>query len=432
MSDERDDGKPDEARDASDGRGGGEGGGEGGLAGLRDRLDEVDRQLLEALASRQRLIGEAARVKAAEADFIRDPEREAAMLRRLKAAARDKGLDSFFVSHLFRQILDHSVRFQTDHLVAHPDAGRSDRPLTVVYQGTEGAYSHIAAQHHFQNRQRLQAAAGAGRDAAGGRGGPASPSPIYQGHATFRSALEAVEAGAADYALLPIENTTAGSINEVYDLLSEKRLWLVGEEVLKVEHCLLGLEKIPLTHVRRVASHPQAIAQCSVFLEKLSRRSDCRVESYTDTAMAARRLVEERDLSSAAIASEEAARVYGLQVLARDIANQEGNYTRFVAIATQPVRPDLRVPSKTSLAFVTLHEQGALARCLQVLADHGLNLTKLESRPLYGSAWKYLFYADLEGNTADPKVDHALSDLEPLTRQLRVLGSYPASVKAEG
>ncbi len=424
MSDEGDERNPDATGD--------------GLAGLRERLDEVDQQLLDALASRQRLIGEAARVKAAEADFIRDPEREAAMLRRLKAAAREKGLDSFFVTHLFRQILDHSVRFQTDHLVAHPDAGRSDRPLTVAYQGTEGAYSHIAAQHHFQNRphfrnsQGLQAAAGAPRDAAGGRGRPAAPSPVYQGHATFRSALEAVEAGAADYALLPIENTTAGSINEVYDLLSEKRLWLVGEEVLKVEHCLLALEKIPLTHVRRVASHPQAIAQCSAFLEKLSRRSDCRVESFTDTAMAARRLVEERDLSSAAIASEEAARVYGLEVLARDIANQEGNYTRFVAIAPQPVRPDLRVPSKTSLAFVTLHEQGALARCLQVLADHGLNLTKLESRPLYGSAWKYLFYADLEGNTADPKVDHALSDLEPLTRQLRVLGSYPASVTAEG
>lgn len=400
--------------------------GDGGLSGLRDRLDEVDQRLLDALASRQRLIGEAARVKAAEADFIRDPEREAAMLRRLKAAAREKGLDSFFVAHLFRQILDHSVRFQTDHLVPHPDSGRADRPLTVAYQGTEGAYSHIAAQHHFQNRQQLNA----GRVPDGV--GVADAPPVYQGHGTFRDALESVEAGAADYALLPIENTTAGSINEVYDLLSEKRLWLVGEEVLKVEHCLLALEKVPLTHVRRVASHPQAIAQCSAFLDRLRRQSDCRVESYADTAMAARRLLEERDLSSAAIASEEAARLYGLQVLARDIANQEGNYTRFVAIAPQPVRPDLRVPSKTSLAFVTVHEQGALARCLHVLAEHGLNLTKLESRPLYGSAWKYSFYADFEGNTADPKVDHALSDLEPLTRQLRVLGSYPASVTAGG
>jgi chorismate mutase/prephenate dehydratase len=352
-------------------------------------------------------------VKAAAADFVRDPRREAAMLRRLEEAAREKGLDSFFVGRLFRQILDHSVRFQTDHLVGHHDAERAGRPLTVAYQGTEGAYSHVAAQHHFEAR----------------RPGPHHAAPAYQGCTTFREALEAVEAGAADVALLPIENTTAGSINEVYDLLSEKRLWLVGEEVLKVEHCLLALQQVPLTHIRRIASHPQALAQCSRFL---ARQAHVRVESYADTAMAARRLLEERDLSAAAIAGEEAARLYGLEVIARDVANQEGNFTRFVAVAREPVRPDLRVPCKTSLAFVTLHEQGALARCLAVLAEHGLNLTKLESRPLYGSAWKYLFYADFEGNAADPRVDAALSDLEPLTRQLRVLGSYPASVANGG
>lgn len=379
------------------------------LAALRASLDEADRRLLDALAERQRLVDEASAVKAAGADFVRDPEREASMLRDLREAARQRGLDSFFVGRLFRQILDHSVRFQTDRLVGHHDPDRAVHPLTVAYQGTEGAYSHIAAQHHFEGR----------------RLGPDRPAPRYVGFATFRETVEVVESGEADTALLPIENTTAGSINEVYDLLSEKKLWLVGEEVLKVEHCLVALQEVALTHVRRIASHPQAIAQCSAFLARLPH---CRVESYADTAMAARRLLEERDLSSAAIASEEAARLYGLVVLARDIANQEGNYTRFVAVARDPVRVDLRVPCKTSLAFVTLHEQGALARCLDVLADHGLNLTKLESRPLYGSPWKYLFYADLEGNAAAPEVDRALAALEPLTRQLRVLGSYPASV----
>lgn len=376
------------------------------LSRLRDDLDAVDRRLLEALAERQRLIDQAARVKAATADFVRDPRREADMLHRLKETARGLGLDSFFVSRLYRQILDHSVRFQTDHLVGHHDPEKAARPLVVTYQGTEGAYSHIACQHHFH---------------------PRHPAVETRGCETFRETLEAVESGEADYALVPIENTTAGSINQVYDLLSEKKLWLVGEEILKIEHCLLALEKVPLTHVRRIASHPQALAQCGRFLARLPH---CRVESYADTAMAARRLVEERDLSAAAIASAEAARLYGLQVLARDLADQEGNYTRFVAVAREPVRPDLRIPCKTSLAFVTLHEQGALAHCLRALADHGLNLTKLESRPLYGSPWKYLFYADLEGNTADPEVDRALSELESRTRQLRVLGSYPVSVAA--
>jgi len=387
--------------------------GTAGLGALRRRLDEVDGQLIEALAARQRLIGEAARVKAEGADFVRDPGREASLLAERKESARQAGLDSFFVGHLFRQILDHSVRFQTDHLVGHHAAGDGGRHLTIAYQGTDGAYSHIASQHHFDARRLTAGAA----------------PPVHQGYETFRQVVEAVEEGGADYALLPIENTTAGSINEVYDLLAEKKLWLVGEEVLKVEHCLLALQKVPLSHVHRIASHPQAIAQCSRFLARLPH---ARVESYADTAMAARRLVEERDLSAAAIASDEAARLYGLEVLARDVANQEGNYTRFVAVARQPVRCDLRIPCKTSLAFVTLHEQGALARCLNVLAAHGLNLTKLESRPLYGSAWKYQFYADFEGNVADPAVDRALSELEGMTRQMRVLGSYPASVANGG
>lgn len=378
----------------------GEGRAADGLERLRRELDRVDGALLAALAERHRLIEETARVKAATADFLRDPAREEALLARLRERAREVGLDGFWVTALFRQILDHSVRFQTDHFVGH-HAEAGERPLVVAYQGTDGAYSQIAAERHFAGR----------------------PQGVeLRGFDTFAEAAEAVEAGEADSALLPIENTTAGSINEVYDLLASRDLWLVGEEVLKVEHCLAALSEVPLSHVRRVLSHPQALAQCSDFLRGLAHVT---VESYTDTAMAARRVRDERDLSLAAVASEEAARLYGLVVLRRGIANQEGNYTRFVAVARRPVRPDPRVPAKTSLAFVTVHEHGALARCLDVLARHGLNLTKLESRPLFDSPWQYRFYLDFEGSTADPAVDRALAELEPLTRQLRVLGSYP-------
>lgn len=371
-----------------------------GLEKLRQELDRVDGTILAALAERHRLVEETARVKAAGADFLRDPAREEALLARLRERARTLGLDGFWVTGLFRQIVEHSVRFQTDHFTGH-HAAPGVRPLVVAYQGTDGAYSHLAAQRHFAGRpQGLE----------------------LRGFATFAEAAEAVEAGEADSALLPIENTTAGSINEVYDLLAERELWLVGEEVLKVDHCLAALSPVPLGQVRRVLSHPQALAQCSEFLRGLSHVT---VEAYADTAMAARRVRDEQDLSLAAVASEEAARLYGLSILRRGIANQEANYTRFVAVARQPVRPDPRVPAKTSLAFVTVHEQGALARCLEVLARHGLNLTKLESRPLFDSPWQYRFYLDFEGSTADPEVDRALAELEPLTRHLRVLGSYP-------
>jgi chorismate mutase/prephenate dehydratase len=379
----------------------------GRLAALREELDRVDGAILAALAERHRLIEETASHKAAHADFLRDPVREEALLARLRERAREAGLDGFWVTALFRQILDHSVRFQTDSLHGH-HAGGGERPLVVAYQGTDGAYSQIAAERHFASR----------------------PQGVeLRGFTTFAEAAEAVEAGEADTALLPIENTTAGSINEVYDLLARRDLWIVGEEVLRVDHCLVALSPVPLGHVRRVLSHPQALAQCSRFLAGLAHVT---VESYADTAMAARRVRDERDLSLAAVASEEAARLYGLAILRRGIADQAANYTRFVAVARRPLRPDPRVPVKTSLAFVTVHQHGALARCLDVLARHGLNLTKLESRPLLDNPWQYRFYLDFEGSTADPAVDRALAELEPLTRQLRVLGSYPLRRLEEG
>jgi len=374
--------------------------GDDGLGRLRVALDEVDRRILGALAERQRLIEETARWKAGAADFLRDPAREEAMLGRLREAARELGLDGFYVTALFRQIVEHSVRFQIDHFNGC-HAERAARPLVVAYQGTDGAYSHLAAQRHFSGRAQAV---------------------DYRGHETFLGAVEAVEHGDAAYALLPIENTTAGSINEVYDLLAERDLWIVGEEVLAVDHCLLALSPVALSHIRRIASHPQAIAQCGDFLRGLSH---CRVESWPDTAMAARRVRDEKDLSLAAIASAEAARRYGLAILRRGIANRAANYTRFVAVAREPLRPDPRVPAKTSLCFVTIHEHGALARCLEVLARRGLNLTKLESRPLADNPFQYRFYLDFEGNAAAPEVDRALAELEPLTRWMRMLGSYP-------
>ena len=374
--------------------------GDDGLGRLRVALDEVDRRILGALAERQRLIEETARWKAGAADFLRDPAREEAMLGRLREAARELGLDGFYVTALFRQIVEHSVRFQIDHFNGC-HAERAARPLVVAYQGTDGAYSHLAAQRHFSGRAQAV---------------------DYRGHETFLGAVEAVEHGDSAYALLPIENTTAGSINEVYDLLAERDLWIVGEEVLAVDHCLLALSPVALSHIRRIASHPQAIAQCGDFLRGLSH---CRVESWPDTAMAARRVRDEKDLSLAAIASAEAARRYGLAILRRGIANRAANYTRFVAVAREPLRPDPRVPAKTSLCFVTIHEHGALARCLEVLARRGLNLTKLESRPLADNPFQYRFYLDFEGNAAAPEVDRALAELEPLTRWMRMLGSYP-------
>ncbi len=240
---------------------------------------------------------------------------------------------------------------------------------------------------------------------------------------TFSACVRAVEKGEAGWAVLPVENTTAGSINETYDLLQQTNLWIVGEEVWEVDHCLLGLPEATLTGIRRVISHPQALAQCREFLASLPGVA---VEAFVDTAEAAREVAQRRDPGLAAVASQEAGEAFGLQVLARSIADQRENWTRFVVVAPFQAPPPLGAPAKTSLILALPHREGALARCLAVLAERGLNLTKLESRPIPGKPWQYLFYVDFLGSLAADAVGDALAELASFCPFLKVLGSYPA------
>jgi chorismate mutase/prephenate dehydratase len=370
---------------------------------LRGELDAIDARIVESLADRLRVIGVIAAFKETQPDPVRDNAREQALLDRLQALAKELRLDPHFVERLFREIIDHSVRRQQEHLLAR-ERGATDESLVVGYQGTDGAWGHIAARRHFGAR----------------------PVEVeYRSFETFAQTLEAVRDGGVHFALVPIENTTAGSINEVYDLLAHLDVALVGEEIQLVEHCLMALEEVPLARIRRILSHPQAIAQCATFLAGLPQ---CHVESFANTALAARKVRQDQDLSQAAIGSEEAARIWGLQVIARGVNNQRENYTRFVVVGPRSLPCDPRIACKTSLIFTTRHEQGALVSCLNVLARHGLNLTKLESRPKPGSPWEYVFYVDFEGNLRDAATDAALREMTAHVLSLKVLGCYPARV----
>ena len=375
-----------------------------GLDDLRAQIDDIDRNVLRALVERDRVVSEVARRKSEKGDGkVRDPAREESLIARLTSEGQEAGLDGFYVGRVFRELLDHSVRLQQEHLARLLDPARTEpSELVIAYQGVDGAYSHLAAMRHF---------------------GPRGGALVFRGYVSFRAMMEAVRDGHAHYGVLPIENTTAGSINDAYDLLAQMDLSIVGEEVQRVDHCLVAIEQVPVSKIRRVFSHPQALAQCSNFLASLP---DCHVESFTDTAMAVQRVGREQDLTQAAIASEDAARRYGLTVIKRDITNQKENYTRMVVVAARPEKVDLRVAAKTSLVLALKHEQGALLGCLGALAQRGLNLTKLESRPRLHTPWEYLFYLDFEGNLEDPKVEEALTELRAQTSFLRVLGSYPA------
>ena len=376
---------------------------------LRGALDRVDGQLVESLSERLDTVAQIARLKAEGLPFLRDHDREAELLARIEGWARELGLDQFRTQEIFREIIAMSLKSQEEELLKRERVERSAKAATLVaYQGEPGSYSHIAARKYFASR---------------------ADSMDFIGQPSFEMALRAAERGDAGCAFLPIENTTAGSINQTYDLLRQTELRVVGEEILHVRHCLLGLEGAAVGGLRRILSHPQALVQCARFIASLDGVEPV---AAADTAAAAHAVSRTEDPTRAAIASEEAAELYGLSVLERGIADQVENWTRFVVISGLEIELDPRIPSKTSLVFITAHHQGALANCLNVLAEHGVNLTKLESRPVPRRPWEYMFYLDLEGSIQDESTSLAVAELRRECPYLRVLGSYPARTTADG
>jgi prephenate dehydratase len=267
---------------------------------------------------------------------------------------------------------------------------------TVGYLGEPGAYSEEGAQALFPDAEPV-----------------ALPS--------IRKIFEAVEVGRADFGLVPMDNSQAGSINETYDLFLRHGLHLVGETVVRVDHCLVALSGTAVDALTEVISHPQALSQCEEFLTAL----DVRTRPDTNTAGAAKRIADERLEGVGAIASRRAAELYGLEVLAHAIQTYRDNYTRFGALArtAAPLAP----ADQTSLVFGVGHVPGSLYRCLGALATRHLNLTKLESRPRAGRPWEYVFYADVEAAADDPAMVEALTELSEHATFTRVLGTYARS-----
>jgi chorismate mutase / prephenate dehydratase len=366
------------------------------LQSLREALEGVDRELLAILKRRMGLVEEVAEAKLAGAFPFRDLLREEHVLQRVRHLAVEHQLDAHEVERLYRVVMEMSVARQQAHVRGLPTT-----PLRVAYQGVEGSYSHLTAQRRY-----------------GGRAGGA----LLSGCESFRAVVEQVTSGAADLALLPIENTTAGSINETYDLLAEGGITITGEVVSHIEHCLLGLPGATVEQLRRVLSHPQALLQCQSFLAAAPWLT---AEAEFDTAGAARKVREGGDPVVAAIASEAAGRTFGLAVLQRGIQTQQGNFTRFVEVATTPAPCPPDASCKTSLLLALEDRPGALGEVLGELGRRGVNLTKLESRPVPGSPWRYRFYLDLEGHAAGDRVSGALAAIAAMASDFRVLGTYP-------
>ena len=366
------------------------------LQALRESIESIDRDLLSQLKRRMQLVEEVATAKLKAAFPFRDQQREEQVLQRVRQAAVGLGLDAHAVERLYRLIMEMSISHQQAHV-----RGLDSTPLRVVYQGVEGSYSHLTAQRRY----------------AGRPGGV-----LLTGRPTVHQATEEVRSGAADVAILPIENSTAGSINETYDELAEGRLTINAEVISRVEHCLLALPGTRLEELRKVSSHPQALKQCEAFLMSLPQVT---TEAEFDTAGAARKVAEGKDRSHAAIASESAAGMLGLEVLRRGIQMQASNATRFVEVAIEaaPCPPD--AVCKTSMVMAIDHQAGHLGEVLMELGRRKIEMTKLESRPIPTAAWKYRFYVDVLAHADSSQMVEALNVIRPITGELRLLGTYP-------
>ena len=270
-----------------------------------------------------------------------------------------------------------------------------NKHLKVAFQGEIGAYSEIAVYEHFTSDTQTI--------------------PCK----SFSDVFKSVEAGNVDYGIVPIENSIEGSVNQVYDLFLEYDLKVCGEIILKIEHCLLANRNADLNSIKVVYSHPQALAQCSDFLERLG----CEIIPTYDTAGGAKIIKERGTNDVAAIASERAAEIYGMKILARDISNTPDNYTRFLVISTKDSPPTGN--DKTSIIFSLKHVPGSLYKALEEFALREINLTKIESRPTKHRPWEYNFYLDFEGHRNDPKCMEALKGLEKKATFIKILGSYP-------
>jgi prephenate dehydratase len=266
----------------------------------------------------------------------------------------------------------------------------------VAIQGERGAFSELAARTLFGPRVTVR------------------PCP------DFKTLFRTVERGPCRYALAPVENTIAGSVHRVYDLLLDSSLKVSGEAILRVAHHLIAPPGVRLRDLRRVLSHPVALAQCEEFFRRHARLTPVATH---DTAGSVRLLMEEKARDAAAIGSELAARLYHARILKSGLEDHRANFTRFFLL-TRDGRP-LGRPDKTSILFATPHVSGALFRCMAVFALRGINLLKIESRPLVGRPWEYVFHVDFEGDTAEARCRNALRNLSELCDFVRVLGSYP-------
>lgn len=375
------------------------------LSEIRQQITQLDRNLLKLLSERHRLAFDVARSKEITQKALRDTEREQQILKELIQFAENENyqLEPQYITSIFQKIIEDSVLTQQVYLQNRLNEQRSQN-LHIAFLGKRGSYSNLAARSYAARYQKQF---------------------IELGCQSFEQVFEKVKNGEADVGILPLENTTSGAINEVYDLLQHTDLSLVGELAYPIKHCVLVNDATDLSQIDVLYSHPQVIQQCSQFIHSLDR---VHIE-YCESSSHAMQLVSSLNKPNiAALGNEDGGKLYSLSVLKTNIANQENNITRFIVVSREAHEVSPQIHTKTLLLMTTPQQAGSLADALLIFKKYQINMTKLESRPIYGKPWEEMFYLEIEANIHHPDTQEALDDLKKHSNYLKILGCYPSEI----
>lgn len=372
------------------------------LAELRKEIDEIDRQMVALFERRMGISEEVAEFKVATGKRVLDKARENVKIETVKSMVHGE-FNCVGVEELYKQIMAMSRKLQYQ-MMEKQAIGRLPfvmvdqlemENVRVVYQGVEGAYSQQAMFEFFGEN-------------------------VNHFHVErWRDAMEAIADGMADYAVLPIENSTAGIVNDNYDLLQEFDNYIVGEQTISIQHALLGTPDAELSDIKTVYSHPQGLMQCARFLDENRQWQQV---SLQNTAVAAQKVAAEGDKSQAAIASVLAGKQHGLKVLKEGVNYSGHNSTRFLIVTNQ--RIFCKDARKVSICFEVSHESGSLYNVLSHFIYNNLNMCRIESRPIADRSWEYHFFVDFEGSLNDSAVKNALRGIREEALNLKILGNY--------
>lgn len=372
------------------------------LEDIRKKIDHIDEQIVELYEQRMEISKEVAEFKIATKKPVFDKEREIQKINAVKALTHNE-FNTQGIEELFWQIMSISRKLQYQLINSDLKEDKENYKLLdkiekekvrVVFQGAEGAYSQAAMLTYFGEN-------------------------IDTSHVdTFKEAIQCVDEGKVDFAVVPLENSTAGAVVDTYDLLVEFDVCIVGEQILNIEHCVLGLAETKLEEVERVYAHPQALMQSKSFLQEKKWKQI----SMDNNAFAAQKIAQDKDLYQVAIASELAGKIYGLKILEKGVNSEKNNATKFVVLAKSKVYE--KEANIVSVCFEIANESGSLYKILSHFMFNQLNLTKIESRPIAGENWGYRFFLDIEGNLDDDGMKNALQGLKAETSSFKILGNY--------